>query len=111
MVRFCLPTVAAVSSADDGSRRSVIRDQHVNEMVPAQERVAGHSVNQQPSEGSVSGEIRQVLGMKLAGAYWGESGISKLLRAGLARMDMLEKALVGLSERDRTEPVEGAPCL
>ncbi len=49
--------------------------------------------------------------MKLAGAYWGESGISKLLRAGLARMDMLEKALVGLSERDRTEPVEGAPCL
>ncbi len=33
---------------------------------------------------------------QLAGAYWGESGISKSLRAGLARMDMLEKALEGI---------------
>ncbi|MBI2806619.1 MAG: ADP-ribosylglycohydrolase family protein [Planctomycetes bacterium] len=33
---------------------------------------------------------------QLAGAYWGESGISKSLRAGLARMDMLEKALAGI---------------
>ena len=33
---------------------------------------------------------------QLAGAYWGESGISESLRAGLARMDMLEKALAGI---------------
>jgi ADP-ribosylglycohydrolase len=33
---------------------------------------------------------------QLAGAYWGESGISESLRAGLARMDMLEKALDGI---------------
>lgn len=33
---------------------------------------------------------------QLAGAYWGESGIPESLRAGLARMDMLEKALVGI---------------
>lgn len=33
---------------------------------------------------------------QVAGAYWGESGISELLRAGLARMDMLEKALAGI---------------
>jgi ADP-ribosyl-[dinitrogen reductase] hydrolase len=33
---------------------------------------------------------------QLAGAYWGESGISESLRAGLARMDMLEKALKGI---------------
>jgi len=32
---------------------------------------------------------------QLAGAYWGESGISESLRSGLARMDMLEKALEG----------------
>jgi ADP-ribosyl-[dinitrogen reductase] hydrolase len=30
---------------------------------------------------------------QLAGAYWGESGISESLRTGLARMDMLEDAL------------------
>jgi ADP-ribosyl-[dinitrogen reductase] hydrolase len=30
---------------------------------------------------------------QLAGAYWGESGISDSLKAGLARMDMLEDAL------------------
>jgi len=33
---------------------------------------------------------------QLAGAYWGESGISESLRSGLARMDMLEKALTGI---------------
>ena len=33
---------------------------------------------------------------QLAGAYWGESGISISLRAGLARMDMLEGALAGI---------------
>ena len=33
---------------------------------------------------------------QLAGAYWGESGISESLRAGLARMDMLEEALKGI---------------
>jgi ADP-ribosyl-[dinitrogen reductase] hydrolase len=33
---------------------------------------------------------------QLAGAYWGEAGISESLRAGLARMDMLEKALAGI---------------
>jgi ADP-ribosyl-[dinitrogen reductase] hydrolase len=33
---------------------------------------------------------------QLAGAYWGESGISESLRAGLARMDMLEEALEGI---------------
>ena len=33
---------------------------------------------------------------QLAGAYWGESGISESLRAGLARMDMLETALEGI---------------
>ena len=33
---------------------------------------------------------------QLAGAYWGESNISASLRAGLARMDMLEEALKGI---------------
>jgi ADP-ribosylglycohydrolase len=33
---------------------------------------------------------------QLAGAYWGESGISESFRAGLARMDMLEAALAGI---------------
>jgi ADP-ribosyl-[dinitrogen reductase] hydrolase len=33
---------------------------------------------------------------QLAGAYWGESRISDSLRAGLARMDMLEDALAGI---------------
>ena len=33
---------------------------------------------------------------QLAGAYWGESGIPESLRASLARMDMLEKALAGI---------------
>ncbi len=33
---------------------------------------------------------------QLAGAYWGESGIPVTLRSGLARMDLLEKALVGI---------------
>jgi ADP-ribosyl-[dinitrogen reductase] hydrolase len=33
---------------------------------------------------------------QLAGAYWGESGISESLRSGLARMDLLEKALEGI---------------
>lgn len=33
---------------------------------------------------------------QLAGAYWGESGIPQSLRSGLARMDMLEKALAGI---------------
>ena len=33
---------------------------------------------------------------QLAGAYWGESGISESLRAGLARMDMIEGALKGI---------------
>src|SRR4029077_8599689 len=32
---------------------------------------------------------------QLAGAYWGESGISDPLRNGLARMDMIESALAG----------------
>ena len=32
---------------------------------------------------------------QLAGAYWGESNIPQSLRSGLARMDMLETALVG----------------
>jgi ADP-ribosyl-[dinitrogen reductase] hydrolase len=30
---------------------------------------------------------------QFAGAYWGESGIAESLRAGLARQDMIEKAL------------------
>lgn len=33
---------------------------------------------------------------QLAGAYWGESGIPESLRAGLARMEMLENALAGI---------------
>jgi ADP-ribosyl-[dinitrogen reductase] hydrolase len=33
---------------------------------------------------------------QLAGAYWGESGISETLRTGLARRDLLEKALAGI---------------
>jgi ADP-ribosyl-[dinitrogen reductase] hydrolase len=33
---------------------------------------------------------------QLAGAYWGESNIPESLRAGLARVDMLESALAGL---------------
>lgn len=34
---------------------------------------------------------------QLAGAYWGESKIPSSLRSGLARMDMLEEALAGIS--------------
>ena len=33
---------------------------------------------------------------QLAGAFWGESGISESLRSGLAGLDMLEKAIAGL---------------
>jgi ADP-ribosyl-[dinitrogen reductase] hydrolase len=33
---------------------------------------------------------------QLAGAFWGESSIPESLRSGLARMDMLESALVGI---------------
>jgi ADP-ribosylglycohydrolase len=33
---------------------------------------------------------------QFAGAYWGESGIPLEWREGLARQDMVEKALVGL---------------
>jgi ADP-ribosylglycohydrolase len=33
---------------------------------------------------------------QLAGAYWGESGIPQEWRDGLARKDMIEKALEGL---------------
>ncbi len=33
---------------------------------------------------------------QLAGAYWGESGIPEQWRDGLARKDMIEKALAGL---------------
>ncbi len=33
---------------------------------------------------------------QLAGAYWGESGISESLRSGLARMDMIEETLAGI---------------
>ena len=33
---------------------------------------------------------------QLAGAYWGESGIPQEWREGLARPEMIEKALVGL---------------
>ncbi|MSR30691.1 MAG: ADP-ribosylglycohydrolase family protein [Gemmataceae bacterium] len=35
---------------------------------------------------------------QLAGAYWGEQGIPQALRAGLARMDLLEAALAGLGQ-------------
>jgi ADP-ribosyl-[dinitrogen reductase] hydrolase len=35
---------------------------------------------------------------QLAGAYWGESGISEPLRSGLARMDLLEKALAEIEK-------------
>jgi len=40
---------------------------------------------------------------QLAGAYWGASGISESLRAGLARMDMIEEALAGIVS-DRNAP-------
>ena len=30
---------------------------------------------------------------QLAGAHWGESGLPEALRAGLARMDVIEEAL------------------
>jgi ADP-ribosylglycohydrolase len=33
---------------------------------------------------------------QFAGAYWGESGIAESLRSGLARKDMIEKALDGI---------------
>jgi ADP-ribosylglycohydrolase len=33
---------------------------------------------------------------QLGGAFWGESGISESLRAGLARMDLVKKALEGM---------------
>jgi ADP-ribosylglycohydrolase len=35
---------------------------------------------------------------QLAGAFWGESGIPDTLRSGLARQDMLEEAIGGLSD-------------
>ena len=35
---------------------------------------------------------------QLAGAYWGETGISESLRSGLARMAMIERALEGGSD-------------
>ena len=35
---------------------------------------------------------------QLAGAYWGESGISESLRSGLAKMEMLEIAMAGITE-------------
>jgi ADP-ribosyl-[dinitrogen reductase] hydrolase len=38
---------------------------------------------------------------QLAGAYWGESGIPDSLRSGLARMEMLEKALAGILSEHR----------
>ena len=39
--------------------------------------------------GAISGQ--------LAGAYWGESKIAQSLRDGLARVDLLEDAIAGLS--------------
>ena len=33
---------------------------------------------------------------QFAGAHWGESGIPETLRAGLARYDMIDKALAGI---------------
>ena len=33
---------------------------------------------------------------QLAGAYWGESGISESLRTELARMDLIQAALEGI---------------
>lgn len=38
---------------------------------------------------------------QLAGAYWGESGISESLRTGLARKDLLEQVLAGLVDDPR----------
>ncbi len=38
---------------------------------------------------------------QLAGAYWGESGISESLRSGLARKDLQEQALAGLVDDQR----------
>jgi ADP-ribosyl-[dinitrogen reductase] hydrolase len=38
---------------------------------------------------------------QLAGAYWGESGISESLRSGLARMDMIQTALDGVAREQR----------
>ena len=40
---------------------------------------------------------------QLAGAYWGESSISESLRAGLARMDMIEEALAGILEQPKRQ--------
>jgi ADP-ribosyl-[dinitrogen reductase] hydrolase len=37
---------------------------------------------------------------QLAGAYWGESGISESLRSGLAKMEMLEIAMAGLLTKE-----------
>jgi ADP-ribosyl-[dinitrogen reductase] hydrolase len=34
---------------------------------------------------------------QFAGAYWGETGIPGPLRAGLARFDLIEKALEGIT--------------
>jgi len=34
---------------------------------------------------------------QFAGAFWGESGIPELLKNGLARMDMIEQALEGIT--------------
>jgi ADP-ribosylglycohydrolase len=40
---------------------------------------------------------------QLAGAHWGESGISERLRSGLARTEMLNKALEGLLGKTRSD--------
>jgi len=45
---------------------------------------------------------------QLAGAYWGEDGIPAKWRAGLARKDMLEKALAGLLTSVPKHPAAGS---
>lgn len=46
---------------------------------------------------------------QLAGAFWGESGIPQPLRSGLARQDLIDKALAGMVDdcNERSEKNSG----
>jgi ADP-ribosyl-[dinitrogen reductase] hydrolase len=49
-----------------------------------------------PSTKGDDADTTEAICGQLAGAFWGESQIPGSLRSGLARMDMIEEALVGI---------------
>lgn len=50
---------------------------------------------------AVGDALGAAIEFKLAGAYWGESGIPRQWLEGLARREMIEDALAGLGARKR----------